>query len=675
MGRSKKSNEIAEVQLFIGKSTLARNKRKKKISLDEFLKGIKTGTWKAQVEKVRDCERGSKEYDSAKLKVDAVWIMEHDFMVFDFDHGKLQIPKKYILARFRSVGGFGEAIIVRTPSENRKEYRIALQNKYGFKDGQVNDDRCRYVSYDPKIQINWQAEIDMDVNTNEEVEDDQHSLAPEYFRKAKAQDEPLDNTTALAVYSWFRHRSIGHKKTIDEMEQCLWKTTGTMSTARKREKYYNKWVQQYDYPVAIKQLNAVITEEADVKVEVDPEEDVDWYCTEDEQIDVMLQTAISSFVPLHFRWRGKKVSVCNSTVLSGPPSSGKGTIHDMVGPLLKQANEIAFELGTWVKEEIQIKGMDSDTSNADEKKAKRLVPNIGTVLGFDSSDAAVFGSLSEVRTMLLYGNEIGALVGSSNADHNKTRIASILSFMEGESTQKMLKKNDLYGKTSFYIDEPLFSLLSGGTPESVAGYFSKHIDDGMVSRLLFLVLRPTDIFNQKTYKKVDPTEYVSGQDVLDYVMGGYKTAEVKYDQQHIERKLRILHDIFEGTPAYGGIIRGVRNCVKRAAVQLWIDGVRSGFSIPNSYIDWQIGVLIKSMEYVNSFGEYATDRFGRSTLNETLSTRLNGKGKFVPVSDYVSIDKSNIKLIKKLHSEGMSIAEIARKAKTGRKFIYKLLKS
>ena len=487
--------------LPIGKATQRRRAVKELISLSKFFEGIKSGKWKTEVSPVRKLDKEDPRYDLQKKLAHAVWLQAADLMVFDYDHGELTIPDKYILARCKSIGGRDEMIIVRTPTKDREQYRRKLQIKYGFRDGQVSDDRCRFVTYDPDLKVNWDAEIDLDVDVKDVPKTEEFGIsnAPEYYKSAIDKEVPLDNTTALSVYSWIRHRSIGHEKAVEMMEECLFKKTGSMNSRIKRLKYYAKWRDQYadEFPAAIKQVKSVAIPEPDVKINVD-EPDVDWYCTDEEQIDVMMQTVLGPFVPLHIDWFGRQVSVCTGTVLSGPPSSGKGTIHDITEPMVEDFHKIAFDLGELVTESIQIK----QVGGMDDKKARKLVPNISTVLGFDSSDAALYGSLSEVRTMLLYGNEIGALIGSSKAEHNNTRIATILSFLEGESTVKMLKKNDLYGKTQFIIKKPLFGLLSGGTPETVAQYFSKHIDDGLVSRILFLVLKPTDLLIRRSLRRL-----------------------------------------------------------------------------------------------------------------------------------------------------------------------------
>jgi len=268
------------------------------------------------------------------------------------------------------------------------------------------------------------------------------------------------------------------------------------------------------------------------------------------------------------------------------------------------------------------------------------------------------------------------LIGSSKAEHNNTRIATILSFLEGESTVKMLKKNDLYGKTQFIIKKPLFGLLSGGTPETVAQYFSKHIDDGLVSRILFLVLKPTDLFNQKIFKKVNPVDHVDSSDLFKFIKGGYKTQEVTYSGSHIEKIKRLLHDRYQSTPAYTGILRGIRNCLKRSAVQLWIEGERKKFVISNGMLDWQVNVLIKSLDYINSFNEHSTDRFGRSTFNDNLKmvAQINN-GQFVPIQQGVAIDKKTVQFIKKLYDGGENVTDLARRLGCSRQTIYRILKS
>lgn len=669
----------------IGKATQKRNKVKDLIGLHDLFDGIKTGRWKSEVSPVRKLDKTDPKYELQKKLAHAVWLQAADLMVFDYDHGKLDIPKKFILARCKSIGGTGEMIIMRTPSENREQYRRWIQYKYNFKDGQTSDDRCRFVSWDPDIKVNWKAEIDLDTydpNWQDQmtVAASEHnpSLAPEYYQQAKDKLVPLDNTTALAVYSWLRHRSISHMETTKLLEECLFKTTGSMTTKQKRLRYYQKWAQQYEpeFPIPIKQIKTVaVQSDPIVNLEkllnkLEGEYEPDWYCTDDEQIDVMLQTALGPFVPLHIDWFDKQISVCTGTVLSGPPSSGKGTIHDMIKPFIKEFNKVSFELSEHVVETIM------NIKLTDDKKARKLVPNISTVLGFDSSDAALYGSLSEVRCMLLYGNEIGALIGSSKAEHNNTRIASILSFLEGESTVKMLKKNDLYGKTQFLIDEPLFGLLSGGTPETVAQYFSKHIDDGLVSRILFLVLKPTDLFNQKTFKKVNPVDHINSEDLLRFVKGDYKTQLVSYNSNHVEKIKRQLHDRYLKTAAYSGILRGIRNCIKRSAVQLWIEGQRKKFFIPNESLDWQVNVLIKSLDYINSFSEHSTDRFGRSTFNDNLKliTQIDS-GQYVPVQHGIAIDKKTVQAIKKLYEQGISISDLSKKFNCSRPTIYKILKS
>ena len=92
-------------------------------------------------------------------------------------------------------------------------------------------------------------------------------------------------------------------------------------------------------------------------------------------------------------------------------------------------------------------------------------------------------------------------------------------------------------------------------------------------------------------------------------------------------------------------------------------------------LDWQVNVLIKSLDYINSFNEHSTDRFGRSTFNDNLKMAAQiDNGQFVPIQNGVAVDKKTVSHIKRLYESGVSISDLAKKLGCSRPTVYKILK-
>jgi transcriptional regulator of acetoin/glycerol metabolism len=109
---------------------------------------------------------------------------------------------------------------------------------------------------------------------------------------------------------------------------------------------------------------------------------------------------------------------------------------------------------------------------------------------------------------------------------------------------------------------------------------------------------------------------------------------------------------------------------------MWIDGNRKSFQIPNEYIDDQLRLLDKSLNYISTFTEYSTDRFGNNNLGQVLKEKTDiGLGKSVEVRRGVSITREQANQIKKLYLKfNKNVTEVAKFLGVSRPTIYKALK-
>ncbi len=670
-------------KIKFGLANKPRNSRTQ-ITIKQFFEGVKTGKWREQVERLRSIpeskrHNGHDPYKKLKSQLPAVWLQELGLVSIDWEDRPIDLDSKYILAHGKSSGGIGNFVVTIIPDkigrENWSEYRRELFRYLNIEssEGQISNDRCRYVSYDPELVINPKAvAFDFEyLKPDEQHSEYSDNNASELYADAKSGAIVLDNQSGMSVYYHLRYQSISHDATVEEMEQLPWKDSGSMSTRKGREKYYSKWNSQYEVPPAIKQFKKPSVKQKIVVDAEEPIEQEDFYCTDDEQIDAIVQTVVAPFLPLQLEYFNAVKPVSLGTVLVGDAGSGKGQIDKIVKPLVKMIQEIDYDLTEYIIGETKIKNMDDN-----DKQIRKLIPNIVPVTGFDSSDAAVFGSLSECNRMLMYGNEIGNLIGSARAEHNASRIGNILSFLEGESTTKVLKKNELYGKTKFFINDPVFSLMAGGTPDTVTKFFAKNLENGLVSRMLFMYLRPTDITKDKQFKKVSLTDYLTSDMILETLTGKKSPITATYSIKHIGKIKQQLHDRWNGTPVYGTLNRSLKYMLNRAAVQMWIDGNRKSFQIPNEYIDDQLRLLDKSLNYISTFTEYSTDRFGNNNLGQVLKEKTDiGLGKSVEVRRGVSITREQANQIKKLYLKfNKNVTEVAKFLGVSRPTIYKALK-
>jgi len=156
-------------------------------SLESIFEKIKNGNVKEDIELIRE-SKTKKEYDKRKkglacicfagtFKFRAIKGLDTHvgLSIIDFDKypteevykEQFELHKKnpHYLALFRSPGGKGIKGVIRIPESNSEEhtkYFKAFQKKFNYEyfDNQnSNVDRVCFVSYDPDIYINWDAEV------------------------------------------------------------------------------------------------------------------------------------------------------------------------------------------------------------------------------------------------------------------------------------------------------------------------------------------------------------------------------------------------------------------------------------------------------------------------------------------------------------------------------------
>ena len=641
------------------------------MELGSIVDGWKQGLWKSEVSMVRKHKRGSKHYDNAKLQLTG-FRFQDDLPLWSVDLEKIgnPIPNEHIFVDSLSAGGKDRFLLVMIPygsKEFMEGYRNRLQQHFKVVStkGQQSYDRIRYTTFDPKIEVNWNATpIDLD------FEEDLHEEHEPLWKSIKP-DDALNHDTAHALFKHLRHtKTFG--SVLHIMEGRSYEGSKSMHSAESRKKWYRKWEKEFEQSKAdepiIKQLAKLRQTVETPPIEIIDDEP-DYYCTEKEQTAIMVQTVLGPFAPIRIKYFDEWCNVATGTVLVGPPSSGKGTINKIVQPLIGIMNDIDNEMMDYFSEDY------ATIKNTTIEKSRKLIPNISPIVDFSSSIAAVLGSMSEFNRMLMYGTEIKQLISSSKNEHNSTMLSSLLALIEGEGGAKMLKKNELYGKTKFFVKDPTFGLLSGGTPSVVMDYFANHIEDGLVSRLLFLVLRGGDLLNEKKFRIPDLSKNVDGEFILKLAKGQVKVKNVEHSIKY-EEKLRLeLHTEFKERPfVYDCLRRGLRNCIKRAAVQMWYEGSNKT-KVADELIAWQIGVMKKSLAYIETFQDHEKDKFGNNTMGEKLKlVKAIDAGKLVKVSHGVALSRAQVEFIKELYNNGKNQSQIAKEIGCSRRTIVNVLK-
>ena len=151
-----------------------------KISILDFLKSVKSGHYKEQIEKIRT-EQDKTKRDILKKQLPAVTIsgifterkqellITHSgFIQIDIDHfsdKSALITDQYTYSLFKSASGGGLAIVVKVNPDKHKESFNFLRNYYFKEFGIVVDSApqnvasLRFVSYDPELIINERSKL------------------------------------------------------------------------------------------------------------------------------------------------------------------------------------------------------------------------------------------------------------------------------------------------------------------------------------------------------------------------------------------------------------------------------------------------------------------------------------------------------------------------------------
>jgi hypothetical protein len=653
-------------KVFIGKSTTPRKKLKQQIELSAFFDGVKNGKWKNQVLKARTLFNplDNAKYSKHKLGMDAVWLHHLPLMVVDWESNK--IPEKlkpFVFAFFESVSGKGYALILRLPdmpNERYAAYRKLIQGELDMpaNEGQIHNDRCRYVSYDKHIKVNWDAQCYIVTTASKEAT---VSSAEDYYINAKNKLVGLDNDMALSVYSWLRNKSKSHDDVVAEMETLLYNSV-SLKTSKLREVYYDKWEKQYEFPPTIKNIKSSVIVVKPEKIEAAETETV--YCNEDDQVFLMVQAALSAFLPLQIDYFGERISVNNSIVLVGKSSSGKGKLNNVVTQLHKIAKPIipdlrneALDRYTGVSKIKQV----PDNEVIEIKKAEKVLPHIFIDWSFQGSEAALLASLSEYDRCIVHTTEISVASAAVGAKHNASLLGTLLQLVEGELVSKSLKRQDTFGKTMFEIENAKVAMLIGGTPDHIVSYFRDKVSNGLVGRLTFV-----EIGSQITDKKYNIPKletYIDSEMIKNVCTGAQESILVKYDKQFVKDIKIKLKTEYEDYILFDLVDRGIRECIKRAAVKLWMQGSRkeAQFNVTKEMIEEQMIYMYRSFHFIESFQDSKVNWRGDSILNEQVETaRLINIGKISELKNGVALSKKNIEFIKSIYDECKSFSKTAK---------------
>lgn len=670
-----------------------RDKLGESITVEEFFKGIKSGRWRDVTEKARALKTSTR-YDKYKLKsVPGVWLHELPLMCFDWEEDDVSIPTKYILAKFRSVGGSGWAVVVKLPDGLRtdewRDSRKAIQAQHGIvsNERQIANDRPRFVSYDPDIVVNWSALPfpAVQVQKAEHIQSGSHGEGAQLYVAAKTGLQFLDNDTALSVFSYLRNSAYSFEETVEILESLPFKSR-TLATKKSRARYYEKWERQYgdNYPLARVVIHAKKLKPAEEpKKKSEPvvlniEEPADNTISDEEQIRLTIGSVLAPYLPIDINYFGKLMPATTSTVFVGSPSSGKGYINTAIEALDDITEEIEEQLYQWRIDYytglVSINGKEIHTP-VDEKKAHRLMPNLSLKWGFQGTEAALLGMLSEVPTVLIHASDFASAIAGMGKDFNSGLIATLLQLTEGEIIDKVNKKQEIYGKTKFKLKNYRAGMVVGGTPDDVVRIFSKNLNNGLVSRILFAVLRESNSDKTMLMKQPKLDKHVSPELIFKTITGDQALIQATYDEDWTDKLKAELMEEYEG-PLRHCVRRGVRDAIKRAAVEAWLDGERKSFKLSRKDIEKQMEYFYKSQKFVETFQDYETDRWGQNNISQKIK---EGKdlvyGKAIEVKSGVRISDKEAKAVLEVYQElkGNATAT-ARAFGISRQTLYRMLK-
>jgi hypothetical protein len=144
---------------------------KKLVTLDFFI-DMTMNTLSNPVKEYRERLK-DENFDYTKFKQDKIPLIQfqigeyiNPLMCIDYEESNVNIPIECVFIRGKSLGGKDEFIVIRLPdraSKDKSSYDAVAKavEKYlniPSQNGQASTDRGRFITYDPKLFINWQCE-------------------------------------------------------------------------------------------------------------------------------------------------------------------------------------------------------------------------------------------------------------------------------------------------------------------------------------------------------------------------------------------------------------------------------------------------------------------------------------------------------------------------------------
>lgn len=225
------------------------------VTLQDIVNSYVTGeidniNYTKAIKKIRAL-KGTKQYDKLKTTLPAYRIgygpgnKINPLVPIDEENGKCTVPEESVFLRAKSIGGKDSVVIVRIADvKTRDEWKDKakrVQELYGVPSnkGQINADRCRIISLDPEIKINWNAKPLSD----EVVKWDEQDTSDLYMQ-ARVEHIALNNSTALSVFAYLCGRKP-EEEVISEMETFNYEGSKSLSTKELRAQEYQKWLDEY----------------------------------------------------------------------------------------------------------------------------------------------------------------------------------------------------------------------------------------------------------------------------------------------------------------------------------------------------------------------------------------------------------------------------------------------
>ena len=541
--------------------------------------------------------------------------------------------KKHILLSGRSVNGLDRFFVIPTNNPKEVEKFFALSSSKG----QASNDRIRYIANDPDVYFNPKAEVFM-ATEPQDKEEYSPSLAPQYYVEATMEGEGLDNGKALSVFMYKRNR-MSFDQTVTELEKAEF-DSASLKTKKDRLAYYKKWetmFQENQGPtIRIGSSKKEVQVEEDGQINVKKIRDnlpgTPRKVTDVEFARLVLNGLVSAYIPVELAYYTKRLQpVAHSIFFVGEPSSGKGYIETASLPILDVLDSCDEEVREWREDNfsgvVSVRGQVKSDAKSEVRgnlnDSKKKLPNLTLSWGFEGSSAAMLRSLSEIGRCLIMSSDFASTEGSLIQKYNSGLLADILKITEGERITKVNNKSE-YSTGKVIVKDYAGSVIVAGTPGAISSMAAKYAPNGFASRFLYVEVEESDDDKEALRECPDVSKFFT-KDMILNLLQDKKPIIASYDEPGWIKELKKYLKSEEAygpknNPLYKNVNRGVRDSIKRAAIERWIKGERKDFYMERKEIEKQLEYFYLSQRFIDTWADNKTDFRGNSLMSANIKS-------------------------------------------------------